>query len=267
MSDIFSQPFCPRLPTVKVLVFLGHFWLRLPTVKVLFFVGHFWPRLATVNFFAFLTFLAKVSKGESFCSSWPFLTKVTNGESFVFFGQFWLRLPTVNVLFFVGHFWRRLPKVKVLTILAMVTFIGHLVYEYQWWKLCLWFGIAFEQPLASGSAKREFTFAGGNLWHPAVQAGVRAPGGNCWHGIESTSISYTPRQAFARKYDYICTTVEKTLRPFFEGHPRNRLHKKILAQKVTQIFSGKFGEIQVEIPSHPQKVSCSYNYDQLNCCR
>jgi len=27
-SDIFSQPFCPRLQTVKVLVFLGHFWPR-----------------------------------------------------------------------------------------------------------------------------------------------------------------------------------------------------------------------------------------------
>ena len=41
----------------------------------------------------------------------------------------------------------------------------------------------FEQPLASLSAKREFAFAGGNLWHPTVQAGVRALGGNRWHGI------------------------------------------------------------------------------------
>jgi len=47
---------------------------------------------------------------------------------------------------------------------------------------------AFEQPLASRSAKREFAFAGDNLWHPAMQGGVRAPGGNCWNGIESTSL-------------------------------------------------------------------------------
>jgi len=47
---------------------------------------------------------------------------------------------------------------------------------------------AFEQPLASRSAKLEFAFAGGNLWHPTVQAGVRTPGGNCWHGIGSTSM-------------------------------------------------------------------------------
>jgi len=46
---------------------------------------------------------------------------------------------------------------------------------------------AFELPLASRSAKREFAFAGGNLWHPTVQ-GVRALGGNCWDGIESTSL-------------------------------------------------------------------------------
>jgi len=38
------------------------------------------------------------------------------------------------------------------------------------------------------SAKPEFAFAGGNLWHPTVQAGVRAPGRNCWHGIASTGI-------------------------------------------------------------------------------
>jgi len=38
------------------------------------------------------------------------------------------------------------------------------------------------------SAKCEFAFAGGNLWHPTVQPGVRAPGGNCWHGIASASI-------------------------------------------------------------------------------
>jgi len=44
----------------------------------------------------------------------------------------------------------------------------------------------FDQPLASRSAKREF--AGGNLWHPTVQAGVGAPGGNCSLGIASVSI-------------------------------------------------------------------------------
>jgi len=60
---------------------------------------------------------------------------------------------------------------------------------------------AFEQPLASCSAKCKFVFVGGNLWHPTVQAGVCAPGGNCQHGIRSTIISYTGRQALARKYN------------------------------------------------------------------
>jgi len=73
---------------------------------------------------------------------------------------------------------------------------------------------AFEQPLASRSAKCEFAFARGNLWHPTVQAGVHALGGNCWHGIGSTVqvYPYNGRQALARKYDYTRITVGKECR-------------------------------------------------------
>ena len=75
-----------------------------------------------VKFFDFLAFLAKDTNGESFVFSWSFLAKVTNGERFVFSWSF----------------------------LAKVTFIGHSSYEYQWWKLYLWFEIL------------------SNLWHPAL---------------------------------------------------------------------------------------------------
>jgi len=56
---------------------------------------------------------------------------------------------------------------------------------YFYWPLWLWIPMMkvmfviwdFERPLAFRSAKREFAFAGGNLWHTTVQPGVRTPGG------------------------------------------------------------------------------------------
>jgi len=141
-------------------------------------LGYFWPRFPTVTDFC-------DNWQTAFVFSWSFLAKVTNGESFCFlsiFGQgyqrwkflffpgyFWPRIPTVKVLVGLGHFWPRIPMVKVLvglghfwpslptvkvcfsrTFLAKATFIGHFGYEYQWWKLCLWFEIL------------------SNLWHPAL---------------------------------------------------------------------------------------------------
>jgi len=88
-----------------------------------------------------------------------FLAKDTNGESFCFFMD----------IFGQGYFYWPLrlwiPMMKVMFVI---------------WD--------FDQPLSSSFAKHEFAFSGGNLWHPTVQAGVRAPGGNCWHGIASTNI-------------------------------------------------------------------------------
>jgi len=42
---------------------------------------------------------------------------------------------------------------------------------------------AFEQSLASRSAKRVTRSPRSNLWHPAVRTGARTPGGNCWQRI------------------------------------------------------------------------------------
>jgi len=50
-------------------------------------------------------------------------------------------------------------SVKVLVSLATVTFIGHFGYEYEWWKLCD-LEFAFEHPLVSRSATREFAISG-----------------------------------------------------------------------------------------------------------
>jgi len=72
--------FWPRLPKVKVFVFLEHIWPRLLTVTFFFlfgqgcqqhifcfFLGHFWSSIPTVKVFVFWAFLPKDNKGESFC--------------------------------------------------------------------------------------------------------------------------------------------------------------------------------------------------------
>jgi len=98
-----------------------------------------------------LSFLAKDTNGESFCFSWSFWPRIEQWKfCLVIFGQSYFYWPL----------WLWIPMMKVMFV--------------------IW---GFEQPLASCSAKREFEFAEGNLWHPTVQAGVRSPGGNCWHGM------------------------------------------------------------------------------------
>jgi len=106
-----------------------------------------------VNFCFSWSFLAKDNNGESFWF-WAFLAKDTNGESFVFSWSY-LGKVTKDVSF--GFSWSFLAKVTngerfcfSWKLLAKVTFIGHFGYEYQWWKLCLWFEIL------------------SNLWHPAL---------------------------------------------------------------------------------------------------
>ena len=64
---------------------------------------------------------------------------------------FWPRLPAVIVFVFHGHFW---PRLLLLATVAMNTNDESYVCDLRF---------AFEQPLASRSAKREFAFAGGNL--------------------------------------------------------------------------------------------------------
>jgi len=122
---------------------------------------------------------------------WTVVAIDTIGESscffLVIFGQGYQRwkLWFFLVIFGQGYQWWKL--------LFFIDIFGQ---GYFYWPLRLWIPMMkamfviwdFEQPLASRSAKREFAFVGGNLWHPTVQAGVRAPGGNCWHGIASTSI-------------------------------------------------------------------------------
>jgi len=164
--------------------------------EVFVFLGHTSPRLPTVKFCFFIIFDQGYQQWK-FVFSWPFLAKDTNGKSswffLVIFGQDY---PWWKLLFFLGHFWPRLPMVKVFvfswSFLAKITFIGHLGYEHQWWKLYLWFEVcfwatssiplcqthlamntndesyichlrfAFEQPLASRSAKLAW------LWIPMM---------------------------------------------------------------------------------------------------
>jgi len=142
-------------------------------VKALFFLVHFWPRLSTM--------------------------KVLVG-----LGHFWPRIPLVKLLLGLGHFWPRLLPMK-----KFLFFMGIFGQGYYHWPLRLWIPMMkvmfviwdFEQPLVSRSAKREFAFAGGNVWNPTVQA-VRAPGGICWHGIASTSISYPGMERVKNAWSY-----------------------------------------------------------------
>ena len=98
-----------------------------------------------------------------------FLAKDTNSESFCFFlvifGQGYQRW---KFLFFMdifgqGYFYRPLrlwiPTMKVMFVI---------------WA-------------TSGIPLCQYAFAGGNLWHPTVQAEGHALGGICWRGIGSTS--------------------------------------------------------------------------------
>jgi len=61
----------------------------------------------------------------------------------------------------------------------------------------------FEQLLASRSGKREFAFAGGNLWHPTVQQEFALRDATAGMGLQVQVYSYTGRQALAWKYEYL----------------------------------------------------------------
>ena len=131
-------------------------------------------------FYGRLTFslplFVQVYQQRKFWFSLSFLSTSTNCESFGFYWRFCPSLPTV----------------KVLIILATISFTGHFGYEYQRWNFCD-LEFAYEQPLASHSAIREFAFAGGNLWHPTVKTGVRTLGGNCGNVIRHPHM-YVDRQ-------------------------------------------------------------------------
>jgi len=143
-------------------------------VKVFVSLGHFWPRITTVKVFDFEHF------GQEY-QWWKFCF------FFVIFGQGYQRWKLCFFLVIFGQGYQRWKFLFFMDIFGQ---------GYFCWLLRLWIPIMkvmvviwdYEQPLASRSAKREFAFAGGNLWHPTVQAGVRPLGGNCWHGIASTSI-------------------------------------------------------------------------------
>jgi len=110
-----------------------------------------------------------------FLPFWPRLPTV----EVLFFEPFWPRIQLVKVLVSLGHFWPRLPTVKVLIILVMVLLLATLAMNTNDENYVCDLRFAFEQPLASRSAKHEFVFAGGNFWHPTVQPGVHALGCNC----------------------------------------------------------------------------------------
>jgi len=48
--------------------------------------------------------------------------------------------------------------------------------------------------------------------------------------------------------------VQNYMKTLFGGHPKNGLHENIFAQKVTQKFAGKFGEIRTKILRNPKNL-------------
>ena len=84
----------------------------MPTVKVLIGLGHFWPRLPTVKVFDFLAFSAKD----------------TNGERCFFHGHFWPWITTVKVFDF-EHYWPRLAMMKVFVFSLL--FLSNLMFILQ----------------------------------------------------------------------------------------------------------------------------------------
>ena len=196
-------------------IFSCHFFQVYQRWKSLFLLA-FVSKFTNCESFGFIGIFVQVYQRWKFCLLLAFLSKFTNGESFGFYWHFCPSLQMVKVLGFIG-FCPSLPRWKFWFLLAFlsrstngesfgnfatVSFIGHFGYEYQWWKLCD-LEFASEQPLASRSATREFAFARGNLWHPAVQTGVRTPGGNCWHGFRSTHI-HTGRESVKRLHELCC---------------------------------------------------------------
>ena len=148
-------------------------------------LGYFWPRLPTVKVIDFLLFRPRIHMVKALFQ----------------LGHFWPRIPMVKLLLGLGHFWPRLLTVKDLF------FMDIFIQGYFYWPLRLWISMMkvmfviwdFEQPLESCSVKRKFAFAGGNLWKPTVQAGVRALGATAGMGLQVRVFLYTGRQALAWK--------------------------------------------------------------------
>jgi len=144
-------------------------------VKVLFFSWSFLAKDTNGESFAFSwSCLAKDTNGESFAWSWSFLVKVTNGERFCF----------------------------SFTFLAKVTFIGHFGYEYQWWKLCLWFEILSNlwYPALPNASSRSLEAVSGT---PLCKQELALREATAGMGLQVWVYSYTGRQALACKYEYL----------------------------------------------------------------
>jgi len=138
--------------------------------------------------------------------------KDTNGENFCFFfvnfgqGYQWWKFCLVLAIFGQGY-----QRWKFLFFMEI---FGQ---GYFYWPLQLWIPMMkvmfviwdFEQPLASRSAKREFAFAGDNLWNPTVQQEFALRVATAGMGLQVRVYSYTGRQALARKYEYTRTPVGK----------------------------------------------------------
>ena len=106
----------------------------------------------------------------------------------LFLGHFWPRIPMVKLL--LGHFW---PRLLSLATSAMNTNDESYVCDLS-------------KPLASRPAKREFAFAGGNLWHPTVQAGVRAPGATAGMGLQVQALAWKYRVSRTPEWNVLRVT-------------------------------------------------------------
>ena len=181
-----------------------------------------------VSFFSgrltfFLAFLSKVDNGEGFVFL-AFLANVINGESFSCSWYIWPRVPTVDVLTFrslIGQGYRRW---KLLFFLAFLAKVQRKFWSF-WLRLLLLVTLAMN---INGESYVIWSLLLSNLRHPALPnaslCSLEAMFGTplCKQQLtlreatvgmvlEVRMYSCTGRQAMAWKYEYIRTTVGKTL--------------------------------------------------------
>jgi len=234
---------------VKVFVFLCHFWPRIQISESFCFSWSFLAKVTNGESFWFFSlfgqgyqwwklvfswsFLAKDTNGESSVFSWSFLANVTNGEIFWFFSLFGQGYQRWKLCFFLVVFGQGYQRWKLcfsLTFLVKVTFIGHFGYEYQWWKLYLWFEILSNlwHPALANTSSRSLEPISGT---PLCKQEFALREATAGMGLQVRVYSYTSRQALACKYEYLIPRngrlIQKPRSPTLTRKFRNRYVKSI----------------------------------------
>jgi len=182
-------PFRPRIPMVKVFVFLGHCWPRLPKVKVFVFLGHFWPRVTTVKVF-------------NFEHIWPKMPMVKVFVFFVIFGQGYKQWKLCFFLVIFGQGCQRWKFLFFMDSFGQGYFCWLLRVWIPIWKLCLWFKILSNlwPPALPNASSRSLEAISGSPLCKQEFALWEATAG-MW--LQVRVYSYTGRQALAWKYEYL----------------------------------------------------------------